>query len=96
MLSLSEHANCDYLIFRLCVSLEEANQLRAEKTHLEKQTRELQAKCSELENENYEAILRARNSMQLLEEANLQKNQVRKLLIKFTNNMMPNIIPHMT
>ncbi|XP_040822694.1 sodium channel and clathrin linker 1 [Ochotona curzoniae] len=60
---------------RLCVSLEEANQLRAEKTHLEKQTRELQAKCSELENENYEAILRARNSMQLLEEANLQKNQ---------------------
>ncbi|XP_058522831.1 sodium channel and clathrin linker 1 [Ochotona princeps] len=60
---------------RLCVSIEEANQLRAEKTHLEKQTRELQAKCSELENENYEAILRARNSMQLLEEANLQKNQ---------------------
>ncbi|XP_062055072.1 sodium channel and clathrin linker 1 [Lepus europaeus] len=60
---------------RLCVSIEEANQLRAEKTHLEKQTRELQAKCSELENENYEAIIRARNSMQLLEEANLQKSQ---------------------
>lgn len=60
---------------RLCVSIEEANQLRAEKTHLEKQTRELQAKCNELENENYEAIVRARNSMQLLEEANLQKSQ---------------------
>ncbi|XP_034878970.1 sodium channel and clathrin linker 1 isoform X4 [Mirounga leonina] len=61
---------------RLCVAIQEATQLRAQKTHLEKQTRELQAKCNELENEKYEAIVRARNSMQLLEEANLQKNQV--------------------
>ncbi|XP_045854193.1 sodium channel and clathrin linker 1 isoform X3 [Meles meles] len=61
---------------RLCVAIQEATQLRAQKAHLENQTRELQAKCSELENEKYEAIVRARNSMQLLEEANLQKNQV--------------------
>ncbi|XP_076996148.1 sodium channel and clathrin linker 1 isoform X3 [Tamandua tetradactyla] len=60
---------------RLCVAIQEANQLRAEKTHLEIQTRELQGKCTELENEKYEAIVRARNSIQLLEEANLQKNQ---------------------
>ncbi|XP_037686583.1 sodium channel and clathrin linker 1 isoform X3 [Choloepus didactylus] len=60
---------------RLCVAIQEANQLRTEKTHLEKQTRELQGKCTELENENYEAIVRARNSIQLLEEANLQRNQ---------------------
>lgn len=60
---------------RLSVTLQEATQLRADKTHLEKQTRELQAKYNELENEKYEAIVRARNSMQLLEEANLQKNQ---------------------
>ncbi|XP_054364728.1 sodium channel and clathrin linker 1 isoform X4 [Mirounga angustirostris] len=60
---------------RLCVAIQEATQLRAQKTHLEKQTRELQAKCNELESEKYEAIVRARNSMQLLEEANLQKNQ---------------------
>uniref|UniRef100_A0A8C9ABU8 Sodium channel and clathrin linker 1 n=1 Tax=Prolemur simus TaxID=1328070 RepID=A0A8C9ABU8_PROSS len=60
---------------RLCVVIQEANQLRAEKNNLEKQTRDLQAKCNELENEKYEAIIRARNSMQLLEEANLQKNQ---------------------
>ncbi|KAM5308614.1 sodium channel and clathrin linker 1 isoform 2-T2 [Glossophaga mutica] len=60
---------------RLCVAIQEANQLRAEKTHLENQTRDLQAKYNELENEKYEAILRARNSMQLLEEATLQKNQ---------------------
>ncbi|XP_055261174.1 sodium channel and clathrin linker 1 isoform X2 [Moschus berezovskii] len=60
---------------RLSVAIQEATQLRAERTHLEKQTRALQAKCSELEDEKYEAIVRARNSMQLLEEANLQKNQ---------------------
>ncbi|XP_032713610.1 sodium channel and clathrin linker 1 isoform X4 [Lontra canadensis] len=61
---------------RLCVAIQEADQLRTQKAHLENQTRELQAKCNELENEKYEAIVRARNSMQLLEEANLQKNQV--------------------
>ncbi|XP_022369443.1 sodium channel and clathrin linker 1 isoform X2 [Enhydra lutris kenyoni] len=61
---------------RLCVAIQEATQLRTQKAHLENQTRELQAKCNELENEKYEAIVRARNSMQLLEEANLQKNQV--------------------
>ncbi|XP_006901222.1 PREDICTED: sodium channel and clathrin linker 1 [Elephantulus edwardii] len=60
---------------RLCVTIQEANELRAEKTHLQKQSRELQAKCTELENEKFEAIVRARNSIQLLEEANLQKNK---------------------
>uniref|UniRef100_A0A4X2MEW0 Sodium channel and clathrin linker 1 n=1 Tax=Vombatus ursinus TaxID=29139 RepID=A0A4X2MEW0_VOMUR len=60
---------------RLCVTIQEADQLRTEKTNLEKQTKELQVKFADLENEKYEAIVRARNSMQLLEEANLQKNQ---------------------
>ncbi|XP_012498738.1 PREDICTED: sodium channel and clathrin linker 1 [Propithecus coquereli] len=78
---------------RLCVVIQEANQLRAEKNNLEKQTRDLQAKCNELENEKYEAIIRARNSMQLLEEANLQKNQVRNLVNMFRNEM-PNIPPY--
>lgn len=73
--------------------MQEATQLRAQKTHLEKQTRELQAKCNELENEKYEAIVRARNSMQLLEEANLQKNQVRKLVNMFTNSIILKIPP---
>ena len=73
----------ELLIFRLSVAVQEATQLRAERTHLEEQTRALQAKCSELEDEKYEAIVRARNSMQLLEEDNLQKNQVRKLVNKF-------------
>ncbi|XP_065760180.1 sodium channel and clathrin linker 1 isoform X3 [Muntiacus reevesi] len=60
---------------RLSVAINEATQLRAERTHLEKQTRALQAKCNELEAEKYEAIVRARNSMQLLEDANLQRNK---------------------
>ncbi|XP_044537106.1 sodium channel and clathrin linker 1 isoform X1 [Gracilinanus agilis] len=60
---------------RLCVAIQEADQLKTEKSNLEKQTKELQVKCADLENEKYEAIVRARNSMQLLEEANLQKNQ---------------------
>ncbi|XP_027247708.1 sodium channel and clathrin linker 1 isoform X5 [Cricetulus griseus] len=61
---------------RLCIAIEEANVLRTGKIHLEKQIKELQAKCNESENEKYEAISRARDSMQLLEEANLKKNQV--------------------
>lgn len=59
------------------MALQDASQLREEKTHLEKQTSELQAKCSELESDKFEAIQRARSSLQLLEEANLQKSQVR-------------------
>ncbi|CAO2613304.1 Sodium channel and clathrin linker 1, partial [Lemmus lemmus] len=61
---------------RLCIAIQEANVLRTGKTHLEKQIKELQAKCNESENEKYEAISRARDSMQLLEEANLKKNQI--------------------
>lgn len=66
------------LIFRLCIAIQEANVLKTGKTQLEKQIKELQAKCSESENEKYEAISRARDSMQLLEEANIKQNQVRK------------------
>nr|XP_015861483.1 sodium channel and clathrin linker 1 isoform X5 [Peromyscus maniculatus bairdii] len=61
---------------RLCIAIQEANVLRTGKTHLEKQIKELQAKCNESENEKYEAISRARDSMQLLEEANLKKSQI--------------------
>ncbi|XP_037753133.1 sodium channel and clathrin linker 1 isoform X2 [Chelonia mydas] len=60
---------------RLCVAVHDSEQLRTERTALEKQTRELQAKCADLEEEKYDAIVKVRDSMQLLEEANLQKNQ---------------------
>uniref|UniRef100_A0A8C3SIK4 Sodium channel and clathrin linker 1 n=1 Tax=Chelydra serpentina TaxID=8475 RepID=A0A8C3SIK4_CHESE len=63
------------LEMRLCVAVQDAEQLRTERTALEKQTRELQAKCADLEEEKYDAIVKVRDSMQLLEEANLQKNQ---------------------
>lgn len=61
---------------RLCVAIEEADVLKTGKSNLEKQIKELQAKCSESENEKYEAISRARDSMQLLEEANIKQNQI--------------------
>ncbi|XP_031232565.1 sodium channel and clathrin linker 1 isoform X2 [Mastomys coucha] len=61
---------------RLCIAIEEANVLKTGKTNLEKQIKELQAKCSESENEKYEAISRARDSMQLLEEAKIKQNQI--------------------
>uniref|UniRef100_A0A8C0H397 Sodium channel and clathrin linker 1 n=1 Tax=Chelonoidis abingdonii TaxID=106734 RepID=A0A8C0H397_CHEAB len=60
---------------RLCVAIQDTEQLRTERSVLEKQTRELQAKCADLEEEKYDAIVKVRDSMQLLEEANLQKNQ---------------------
>ncbi|KAM9142366.1 sodium channel and clathrin linker 1 isoform 5-T7 [Pangshura tecta] len=60
---------------RLCVAVQDTEQLRTERAVLEKQTRELQAKCADLEEEKYDAIIKVRDSMQLLEEANLQKNQ---------------------
>ncbi|XP_039395892.1 sodium channel and clathrin linker 1 isoform X2 [Mauremys reevesii] len=60
---------------RLCVAVQDTEQLRTERAVLEKQTRELQAKCADLEEEKYDAIVKVRDSMQLLEEANLQKNQ---------------------
>ena len=39
------------------MAVQEATQIRTERTHLEEQTRALQAKCSELEDEKYEAIV---------------------------------------
>uniref|UniRef100_A0A8D0GXV8 Uncharacterized protein n=1 Tax=Sphenodon punctatus TaxID=8508 RepID=A0A8D0GXV8_SPHPU len=60
---------------RLRVAAQDAEQLRKERTGLETQIRDLQTKCVELEEEKYDAIVNVRDSMQLLEEANLQKNQ---------------------
>uniref|UniRef100_A0A7M4E9Q5 Sodium channel and clathrin linker 1 n=2 Tax=Crocodylus porosus TaxID=8502 RepID=A0A7M4E9Q5_CROPO len=60
---------------RLRVATQDAEQLKTARTALEKQVRELQAKCSHLEEEKYDAVVKVRDSMQLLEEANLQKNQ---------------------
>nr|XP_033795034.1 sodium channel and clathrin linker 1 [Geotrypetes seraphini]XP_033795044.1 sodium channel and clathrin linker 1 [Geotrypetes seraphini] len=61
---------------RLRVATQDVEQLGTERTSLEKQVGELQAKCSDLEEERYEAVGRVRDSLQLVEEANLEKDQV--------------------
>ncbi|XP_043530127.1 sodium channel and clathrin linker 1 [Chiloscyllium plagiosum] len=61
---------------RLRVAAQDSEQLRKERISLEMQIGELQEKCAKMEEEKYEAIAKVRDSMQLLEEANLQKDQV--------------------
>ncbi|XP_078066454.1 sodium channel and clathrin linker 1 isoform X2 [Mustelus asterias] len=61
---------------RLRVAAQDAEQLRKERISLEIQISELQEKCAKMEEEKYEAVAKVRDSMQLLEEANLHKDQV--------------------
>ncbi|NXP44730.1 SCLT1 protein, partial [Heliornis fulica] len=60
---------------RLRVTIQEAEQLRAERTDLEKQIGELQEKYANVEREKYDAVAKVQDCIQLLEEANLQRNQ---------------------
>ncbi|XP_073428183.1 sodium channel and clathrin linker 1 isoform X2 [Dendrobates tinctorius] len=60
---------------RLKAAVQDVEQLKGEKTRLEKHLAELQTKTSELEEEKYEAVSRVRDSLQIVEEANLQKDQ---------------------
>ncbi|XP_068798167.1 sodium channel and clathrin linker 1 isoform X1 [Struthio camelus] len=60
---------------RLRVTVQDAEHLRTERAALEKQIRELQTKCANLEKEKYNAVAKVQDSIQLLEEANLQKSQ---------------------
>ncbi|NXU19576.1 SCLT1 protein, partial [Pardalotus punctatus] len=63
------------LEIRLCVTVQDAERLRAERAALEEQIRELQAKSATLESEKYEAVAKVQDCIQLLEEANLEKSQ---------------------
>lgn len=49
----------------------------------EKKVGELQARCSALEEEKYEALAKVRESVQVAEEAALQKDQVRRSELPF-------------
>ncbi|NXY23086.1 SCLT1 protein, partial [Atrichornis clamosus] len=60
---------------RLRVTVQDAEQLRAERAALEEQIRELQAKSSTLESEKYDAVGKVQDCIQLLEEAKLEKSQ---------------------
>ncbi|NXD26977.1 SCLT1 protein, partial [Spelaeornis formosus] len=63
------------LEIRLCVTVQDAEQLRKEKAALEEQIKELQAKSASLVTETYDAVAKVQDCIQLLEEANLEKNQ---------------------
>uniref|UniRef100_H3B0W2 Sodium channel and clathrin linker 1 n=1 Tax=Latimeria chalumnae TaxID=7897 RepID=H3B0W2_LATCH len=63
------------LEIKLRVAAQDAEQLRRERAGFEKQIGEFQERCAELEEEKYEATVKVRDSIQLLEEANLQKDQ---------------------
>ncbi|NWV81787.1 SCLT1 protein, partial [Dasyornis broadbenti] len=63
------------LEIRLCLTVQDAEQLRTERAALEEQIRELQAKSANLESEKYEAVAKVQDCIQLLEEANLEKSQ---------------------
>ncbi|KAM3940796.1 sodium channel and clathrin linker 1 [Leptodactylus fuscus] len=60
---------------RLKAAVQDVEQLKGEKTRIEKHLGELQTKYSELEVEKYEAVSRVRDSLQIIEEANLQRDQ---------------------
>ncbi|XP_074761201.1 sodium channel and clathrin linker 1 isoform X2 [Athene noctua] len=60
---------------RLRVTVQNAEQVRTERTALEKQIGELQTKYANLEREKYDAAAKVQDCIQLLEEANLQKSQ---------------------
>ncbi|XP_034443788.1 sodium channel and clathrin linker 1 [Hippoglossus hippoglossus] len=60
---------------RLKASSQEAESFRREQTVWERKLGELQARCSTLEEEKYEALAKVRESVQVAEEAALQKDQ---------------------
>jgi len=61
---------------RLKAATHEAEAVRRDQTVWERKVGELQAHCSALEDQKYEALAKVRESVQLAEEAALQKDQV--------------------
>lgn len=66
--------------FRLKAASQEAETVRREQAVWERKVGELQARCTTLEEEKYEALSKVRESVQVVEEAILQKDQVRVAL----------------
>ncbi|KAM4603621.1 sodium channel and clathrin linker 1 [Polymixia lowei] len=60
---------------RLKAASQETEAVRREHTVWERQVGELQGRCASLEEERYEALAKIRESVQLAEEATLQKDQ---------------------
>ena len=68
--------HCLLSIARLKAASQEAEAVRREQTVWERKVGELQARCTTLEEEKYEALAKVRESVQVAEEAALQKDQV--------------------
>ncbi|XP_051240345.1 sodium channel and clathrin linker 1 [Dicentrarchus labrax] len=60
---------------RLKAASQEAEAVRREQTVWERKVGELQARCTTIEEEKYEALAKVRESVQVAEEATLQKDQ---------------------
>uniref|UniRef100_A0A8C1K8I5 Sodium channel and clathrin linker 1 n=1 Tax=Cyprinus carpio TaxID=7962 RepID=A0A8C1K8I5_CYPCA len=60
---------------RLKAAMQDSESVRRKQTDWERQVGELQGRCSSLEEEKFEALSRLRNSIQLAEEASLQREQ---------------------
>ncbi|XP_072563205.1 sodium channel and clathrin linker 1 [Paramormyrops kingsleyae] len=68
-------ATISQLDAKLKVATRETEQLRRERAAWERQVGELQGRSAALEDEKYEAVAKVRESVQLVEEASLQKEQ---------------------
>ncbi len=68
--------NSFFSITRLKAASQEAEAVRREQTVWERKVGELQARCTTLEEEKFEALAKVRESVQVAEEAALQKDQV--------------------
>ncbi|XP_026059994.1 sodium channel and clathrin linker 1 isoform X2 [Carassius auratus] len=60
---------------RLKAATQDSESVRRKQTDWERQVGELQGRCASLEEEKFEALSRLRNSIQLAEEASLQREQ---------------------
>uniref|UniRef100_A0A8C1DL11 Sodium channel and clathrin linker 1 n=1 Tax=Cyprinus carpio carpio TaxID=630221 RepID=A0A8C1DL11_CYPCA len=60
---------------RLKAAMQDSESVRRKQTEWERQVGELQGRCASLEKEKFEALSRLRNSIQLAEEASLQREQ---------------------
>ncbi|KAG8453896.1 hypothetical protein GDO86_000499 [Hymenochirus boettgeri] len=69
------HSAMTQLETRLKAAVQHVEKANEERIALERQIGELQAKCAEIEENKYEAISKVRDSIQIVEEANLQKDQ---------------------
>lgn len=65
-----------FSIARLKAASLEAEAVRREQSVWERKVGELQARCTTIEEEKYEALAKVRESVQVAEEAALQKDQV--------------------